>query len=72
MKITHIKTFRVAFKLKKPLTIAKMVREKSSNIIVKVETDEDIEGYGEATFVHSFQRNTLHCGILIDRRLVDE
>jgi len=58
MKITHIKTFRVAFKLKKPLTIAKMVREKSSNIIVKVETDEGIEGYGEATFAPFFSGET--------------
>jgi L-alanine-DL-glutamate epimerase-like enolase superfamily enzyme len=58
MKITRIKTFRVAFKLRKPLTIAKMVREKSSNIIVKVETDEGIEGYGEATFAPFFSGET--------------
>ena len=58
MKITHIKTFRVAFKLKRPLTIAKMVREKSSNVIVRVETDEGIEGYGEATFAPFFSGET--------------
>jgi L-alanine-DL-glutamate epimerase-like enolase superfamily enzyme len=58
MKITRITTFNVAFKLKKPLTIAKMVREKSSNTIVKIETDEGIEGFGEATFAPFFAGET--------------
>jgi len=50
--------FNVAFKLKRPLKIAKMLREKSSNTIVKIETDEGIEGYGEATFAHFFAGET--------------
>jgi muconate cycloisomerase len=58
MKITQIKVFDIALKLKKPLRIAKMLREKSSNIIIKVETDEGIEGYGEATFAHFFEGET--------------
>ena len=58
MKISQIKTFDVAFKLRKPLQIAKMVRERSSNTIVKVETDEGINGYGEATFAHFFAGET--------------
>ncbi len=58
MKITQIRTFNVGFKLKKPLTISKMTREKSSNTIVKIETDEGIEGFGEATFAHFFAGET--------------
>lgn len=58
MKISQVKTFNVAFKLKKPLQIAKMVREKSSNTIVKIETDEGIDGFGEATFAHFFAGET--------------
>jgi muconate cycloisomerase len=58
MKITQIKVFNVALKLKKPLTVAKMLRERSSNTIVKVETDEGIEGYGEATFALFFAGET--------------
>lgn len=58
MKITQFKTFNVTFKLKKNLKIAKMMREKSSNTIVKIETDEGIEGFGEATFAHFFAGET--------------
>jgi len=58
MKITQIKVFNVSFKLKKPLKIAKMLREESLNTIVKIETDEGIEGYGEATFAHFFAGET--------------
>ena len=54
MVITKIKVFPIGVKLKKPLRIAKMIRERSSNIVVKIETDEGIEGYGEATSVHFF------------------
>jgi len=58
MKITKIQAFNVACKLKKPLKIAKMLREKSSNTIVKVETEEGIAGFGEATFAHFFAGET--------------
>lgn len=58
MKITQVRTFNVSFKLKKPLTVSKMTREKSSNTIVKIETDEGIEGFGEATFAHFFAGET--------------
>ena len=58
MKITRTKVFNVGLKLKKPLRVAKMLREKSSNTIVKIETDEGIEGYGEATFAHFFAGET--------------
>ena len=58
MKITRIRFFNVSLKLKKPLQIAKMVREKSSNTIVRVETDEGVTGYGEATFAHFFAGET--------------
>lgn len=58
MKITKIRAFKVAFKLKKPLKIAKMVREKSSTLVVKIETDEGVDGYGEATFAHFFAGET--------------
>ncbi len=58
MKITQVKVYNVAFKLRKPLKIAKMLREKSSNAIVKIETDEGIEGFGEATFAHFFAGET--------------
>jgi len=58
MVITKIKVCHVGLKLKKPLQIAKMVRERSSNIIVKIETDEGIEGYGESTCVHFFWGET--------------
>jgi muconate cycloisomerase len=62
MKITKIKAYNGGFKLKKPLKIAKMMREKSSNTIVRVETDEGIEGYGEATFAHFFAGETQDSG----------
>lgn len=58
MKITNIKAHNGGFTLKKPLKIAKMTREKSSNTIVRIETDEGIEGYGEATFAHFFAGET--------------
>ena len=58
MKITQIKVFNISLKLKKPLRVAKMLRERSSNTIVKVETDEGIAGYGEATFAHFFAGET--------------
>ena len=58
MKITQIKVFNVALKLKKPLQVAKMLRERSSNTIVRVETDEGVTGYGEATFAHFFAGET--------------
>jgi len=58
MVITKIKVYPIGVKLKKPLRIAKMVREKSSNIVIKIETDEGIEGYGEATCVHFFWGET--------------
>jgi L-alanine-DL-glutamate epimerase-like enolase superfamily enzyme len=58
MKITKIKAHNGGFKLRKPLKIAKMTREKSSNTIVRIETDEGIEGYGEATFAHFFAGET--------------
>ena len=58
MKIRNIQVFNVAVKLKKPLRIAKMVRERGSSTIVKVETDEGIHGFGEATFAHFFAGET--------------
>jgi L-alanine-DL-glutamate epimerase-like enolase superfamily enzyme len=58
MKISAIRTFPVALKLKKPLQIAKMLRERSSSILVKVETDEGVAGFGEATFAHFFAGET--------------
>jgi muconate cycloisomerase len=58
MKITRIEIFNVSLPLKKPLQVAKMLRERSSNTIVKVETDEGISGYGEATFAHFFAGET--------------
>jgi len=58
MIITKINVFSIGVKLKKPLRIAKMTRERSSNIIVKIETDEGIDGYGEATSVHFFWGET--------------
>jgi muconate cycloisomerase len=58
MKITKIKAYNGGCKLKRPLKIAKMTREKSSNTIVRIETDEGIEGYGEATFAHFFAGET--------------
>lgn len=58
MVITKIKVFSIGVKLKKPLRIAKMIRERSSNIVIKIETDEGIEGYGEATSVHFFWGET--------------
>ena len=58
MVITKIKVYPIGVKLKKPLQIAKMIRERSSNIIVKIETDEGIEGYGEATSVQFFWGET--------------
>jgi L-alanine-DL-glutamate epimerase-like enolase superfamily enzyme len=58
MKITHIEVFNIGLKLKKPFKNAKMIREKSSNTIIKVRTDEGIDGYGEATFTHFFAGET--------------
>ena len=58
MKITRIKVFNISLRLKKPLQVAKMLRTNSSNTIVKVETDEGISGYGEATFAHFFAGET--------------
>jgi L-Ala-D/L-Glu epimerase / N-acetyl-D-glutamate racemase len=58
MVITKIKVFPIGVRLLKPLKIAKMIREKSSNIIVKIETDEGLVGYGEATAVHFFWGET--------------
>lgn len=58
MKIKKIKAYNGGFKLKRPLKIAKMMREKSSNTIVRIETDEGIDGYGEATFAHFFAGET--------------
>lgn len=58
MEITKIKVYPIGVKLKKPLQIAKMIREKSSNIVIKIETDQGIEGYGEATCVHFFWGET--------------
>jgi muconate cycloisomerase len=58
MKITNIKIYQIGLKLKRPLKIAKMVRERSSNVVIKIETDEGIEGYGESTCVHFFWGET--------------
>jgi muconate cycloisomerase len=58
MKIAEVKVSNVALKLKKPFKNAKMLREKSSNIVVMIRTDEGIEGYGEATFAHFFAGET--------------
>lgn len=58
MKIAQIKVYNVAVKLKKPLKIAKMLRERSSNSIVKIETDDGIQGFGEATFAPFFAGET--------------
>jgi muconate cycloisomerase len=58
MKISSIKTFNVGLRLRKPLKNAKMIRKKSSNTIIKIETDEGITGFGEATFTHFFAGET--------------
>jgi L-alanine-DL-glutamate epimerase-like enolase superfamily enzyme len=58
MKITRIETYDIALKLKKPFKNANMIREKSSNTVVKIETDEGISGYGSATFAHFFAGET--------------
>ena len=58
MVITKIEVFPIGVKLIKPLKIAKMVRERSSNIIIKIETNEGVTGYGEATAVHFFWGET--------------
>ncbi len=58
MKITDIKVTNLNCKLKKPLKIAKMIRNKSNSTIVKITTDQGIYGYGEATFAHFFSGET--------------
>jgi L-alanine-DL-glutamate epimerase-like enolase superfamily enzyme len=58
MKIIEVHVTNISCKLKKPLKIAKMVREKSHSTIVKVLTDQDISGFGEATFAHFFAGET--------------
>ena len=58
MKITRINVFNVSLRLKQPLQVAKMLRTNSSNTIVRVETDQGITGYGEATFAHFFAGET--------------
>jgi muconate cycloisomerase len=58
MKITGIEAFNIGVRLKKPLTIAKMARERSSNTIVRVATDAGLIGFGEATFAHFFAGET--------------
>ena len=59
MKIDRIQVIGISAGMKKPLRIAKMVREKSSSMIVKIHTDEGIQGFGEATFAHFFAGETL-------------
>lgn len=58
MKIQNIQVFNVAFKLKRTLKIAKMVRERASSTIIRVETNEGIHGFGEATFANFFAGET--------------
>jgi L-alanine-DL-glutamate epimerase-like enolase superfamily enzyme len=58
MKIRDIQVFNIAVTLKKPLRIAKMVRERGSSTIVKVQTEEGIHGFGEATFAPFFAGET--------------
>ncbi|MCL1843066.1 MAG: dipeptide epimerase [Defluviitaleaceae bacterium] len=49
MKITDIKYEKLSVKLKKPFVVAIGVVEHGETIIVKIETDEGITGYGEAS-----------------------
>lgn len=58
MKILDVQVTNINCKLKKPLKIAKMIRERSNSTIVKIITDQGINGYGEATFAHFFAGET--------------
>lgn len=49
MKITNIKFEKLKFKLKKPVVVAFATIDSAETIIVKVETDEGIYGFGEAS-----------------------
>ena len=48
MKITSIKTKKVELELKEPFVTAALSRTSQPTILVKVETDEGIIGYGES------------------------
>ena len=47
MKITAIKAEKIKMELKEPLKVAFGIVPYSENILVKIETDEGIAGYGE-------------------------
>ncbi|RDY27888.1 dipeptide epimerase [Romboutsia weinsteinii] len=49
MKITNIKFEKLKFKLKKPVVVAFATIDSAETIIVKIETDEGIYGFGEAS-----------------------
>lgn len=48
MKITSIKTKKIELELKEPFTTAAITRTSQATVLVKIETDEGITGFGES------------------------
>jgi o-succinylbenzoate synthase len=59
MKITSIKTYPLAVPMKKPIKMARQLVEKAETILVKIETDEGLSGFGETAAAISFSGETL-------------
>ena len=59
MKITSIKTFPLALPMRTPIKMARQLVDKALTILVRVDTDEGISGFGEAAAAIAFSGETL-------------
>lgn len=59
MKISNIKTYPLSLPMKKPIKMARQLVEEAETLLVKLETDEGIVGYGETAAALSFSGETL-------------
>jgi len=59
MKIKSIETFPLALPMRTPIKMARQLIDKALTILVKIETDEGISGFGETAAAIAFSGETL-------------
>ena len=59
MKITNLKAYPLSVPMKKPIKMARQLVKEAETLLVKVETDEGISGFGETAAALSFSGETL-------------